>query len=149
MSQALFKENGIIKLRRKQLFPIVAPVDLNAISAASRATERCASRVIKKSSLFGVLFDKVSNKKKKSMKEKRVVVDDAQSDNVDQSVSAKLSLLKCGYVPGEPLLASVTIDNRSQFSIKFAHLSLVQMTSCYANFGQKTTQFQTSGIVYK
>ncbi|KAH7717498.1 arrestin domain-containing protein 2-like isoform X3 [Aphelenchoides avenae] len=46
------------------------------------------------------------------------------------TVTVTLNLNKRGYVPGEPITGDVTIDNKSDKSVKYASFRLMQVTTC-------------------
>ncbi|TMS40224.1 hypothetical protein L596_006626 [Steinernema carpocapsae] len=50
------------------------------------------------------------------------------------SVTVALTLDKVGYVPGEPVTGMITIKNKTDKSVKYSHLCLMQRAFCYANY---------------
>ncbi|KAI1727775.1 arrestin domain-containing protein 2 [Ditylenchus destructor] len=47
-------------------------------------------------------------------------------------VLVRLCVNKRGFVPGEPIEGEITIDNRSQKSVKYSYLRITQRTVCYS-----------------
>jgi len=64
-------------------------------------------------------------------------------------VTAKLTLAKRGYVPGEPLDGHIHIVNKSMKSVKYCNLRIVQRTTCFSSrpeIHMRESFFETSGM---
>jgi len=85
-------------------------------------------------------FDKISNEGELVEKE---------FGKGEKTLKVSLRLTKCGYVPGEPLIGTISINNRLSKSIKSAFLRIKQRTICYANkpdFQMHESFFETAGM---
>ncbi|VDK22824.1 unnamed protein product [Anisakis simplex] len=64
-------------------------------------------------------------------------------------MNAELHLSKKGFIPGERIPVGILIENQSGKSVKHAHLSIVQLASCFATYPSPATRdcaFETSGV---
>uniref|UniRef100_A0AC35G264 Arrestin C-terminal-like domain-containing protein n=1 Tax=Panagrolaimus sp. PS1159 TaxID=55785 RepID=A0AC35G264_9BILA len=64
------------------------------------------------------------------------------------SITATMELDKRGYVPGEPIVGKITIQNNSKESIKNAFLRIVQTSTCCSKRPEmdiKVTTFESAG----
>ena len=63
-------------------------------------------------------------------------------------IIAKVSILKCGYVPGEELVFNASIDNKSNYVMKSISLKIIQNVLWITRRGSRIIRRQSAEIVW-